>query len=408
MAIAAVTRAIKDLKTDADKLSPKPSVAFDNLYKAQSPAVITAAKAIDTLVAGKDASTAPAALKNFTAAASKFFTNLGNVATKEPAAIKGKLGSLVDAAEKEAVAACKSEIDAFVKFMASRTQSADAAIAALEEHIDLRKRGVKEVMEHRTEAQKALVQVKANRTKGEDGLEDSQKILHKLRIAESTVAQKGAFLKGQTPLASEFSKALDSGSCPKDVVARLRKEDETAHNDGMRIMAQSRDIRAEIYTHVIEHQEEVDRAAAIAAKSERGQTAQVKKLESDFKKFSTGANKVFDKLDKSAWGKIETLTKSGDEEPYKAIVRETTEAFEALPGMNTALQKIVKPVEALRDNAAKEKGDTAKEITDAVDKLYSKVSKLQLTLRTTTTTHGVFKKLVADCDQAWKKRKGRA
>ena len=143
MAVAAVTKAIKDLKTDADKLSPKPSTVFDSLHKLQSGAVISAAKAIDTAIADKDASAAPAAQKKFNDAASRFFDSLGKAATKEPAATKGKLNALVDAAEKEALAACKSEVDAFVKSMTGLARSADAAVDALKEHIDLCKRGVK-------------------------------------------------------------------------------------------------------------------------------------------------------------------------------------------------------------------------------------------------------------------------
>ncbi len=412
MAVAAVTKALKDLKTDADKLSPKPSTVFESLQKLQSGAVITAAKAIDTAIADKDASAAPAAQKKFNDAASKFFDSLGKVAAKEPGTTKGKLSALIDAAEKEALAACKSEVDAFVKSMTGLARSADEAVDALKEHIDLCKRGVKEVTEHFAEAQDALVKVKANCTRGEEGLADSQKILFRLRIDESTVAQKGAFFKSQTPLEKEYSKALDNGSCPKDTVARLRKDDEAAHNEGLRIMDKARDIRGEVYFVVVEHQDEVKRAAELAAKNDRTQTGRLKRLDLDFKKFTLKSDEVLGKTDKSAWSKIENLTGSKDEKAYKTCVQETTEAFEALPGLTTALDKFAKLAKTFNqdlstfaaENPGKKPSKEDEKVSEGLDKLDYKITKLQQTIRNTVATQSTFQKIVKECDQEWKKR----
>ena len=399
MAVAAVTKAIKDLKTDADKLSPKPSTVFDSLHKLQSGTVITAAKAIDTAIAAKDASAAPAAQKKFNDAASKFFDNLGKAAAKESTAIKGKLSALVDATEKEALAACKSEVDAFVKSMTGLARSAEGAVDALKEHTDLCKRGVKEITEHYVEAQKALAKVRANRVKGEEGLEDSQKILHHLRIAESTIAQKGAFFKSQTPLEKEYSKALDNGSCPKDTVARLRKDDEAAHNEGLRIMAKARDIRGEIYDVVIEHQEEVKKVAELAAKNDRTRAGQLKRLDGDFKKFTPKSDEVLDKTDRPAWSKIENLTRSNDEKAYKTCVQETTEAFEALPGLITAIDKFAKLAKTfhqdictdLAKGLTKDESKEAEKVVEDLGKFHHKITKLQQRIRNTGATQSAFK-----------------
>ena len=177
-------------------------------------------------------------------------------------------------------------------------------------------------------------------------------------------------------------------------------------------MAKARDIRAEVYGVVIEHQEEVKKAIALAAKNDRTRTGQLKRLDDDFKKFTSKSDEVLDKTDKSAWGKIENLTKSKDEKAYKVCVQETTEAFEALPGLITALDKFAKLTKTfhqdlstdLAKGLAKDESKEAEKVGEDLGKLHYKINKLQQKIRNTSATRSTFKKLAEECDQEWKKR----
>ena len=403
MAGAVITKTINDLKANADRLNPKPSDAFDKFCKANSSDLIDAAKSIDASIFRKNVSGAQAALKNFDGDASKFFGDLTTVANKEEPAVKGKLTGIIGAFKKKMTDATESEVNAFVKEMAGQARSADMAKEAMEKQINVRERGAKEAQQLLGEAKKALEDVIANRKKGgEDALEDSQKILHHLRLAESTLSNKGAFHDSQKPLAGEHAKTLDNGSQPKAEVAKLRKESEDAYKAGLGFMAQARDVRQKVYVQVIEHHEEVEKATALAAKNDRSQTGQSKKLEAEFNKFHVDARDVLDKADKSSWKKVKDLNEAGKEKEYQSLVKETEEAFKELPPLRDSLKKKRDSVEELRDKVAKDK-DAAKELTDSVAKTLTKYSNLKRTIDLALTNKSTFEHLRDECNQARKK-----
>ncbi len=404
MAGAVITKAINDLKANADKLNPKPSADFDKFCKANSTDVIDAAKSIDAAIFRKNVSAAQTALKSFNSDASKFCGDLTTAANKEAPAVKGKLTGIIGAAKKKMADTTKSEVDAFVKEMAGQTRSVDQAKAAIEKQIEVRERGTKEAQKLLGEAKKALNDVIVNRKKGGgDTLEDSQKILHHLRLAESELDNKGAFHDSQKPLAGEHAKTLDNGSLPKAEVAKLRKESEDAHKAGLDLMATARDVRQKVYVQVIEHHEEVEKAAALAAKNDRSQAGQSKQLEADFNKFHVETRDVLDKTDKSAWGDLKKLNEPGKEKEYQRRVQETEAAFKELPALRTSLTKRRNAVEELQDKVAKEQ-DASKELTGSIAKLLTKTSNLKRLIDSAFAVESTFKHLKEECDQDRKKR----
>lgn len=402
----ALTKQLTSLKKAAEKVKPKPIEAFFKVFK--GPIYLNtdaAAKTLDGVAEGTNNSDPKTAVKDFKEVAGRLFKSFNSLLG--PTETAGKLEPLVT----DAQTAVNLALTQLVKKLSGETESEPSTetidpkvLQALKEHVALRLRGEEAVKKWVVTCQSFLAAAKMNHKRGKEGLEVNQKVAKGILEGETKIAQHGDFFAGRKALNPKISKALDKGPYPKELVTQLRKKSAVSFENGMRAMAEARDLRIQVLAEVQEHEFEVEKQEATFLKDDNTRLEQLKKLKPVV--LQVTSNKLLMKTDIESWGKIQALTvegirrmqengKSEEEFGYRTKRDETKEAFDGLPKLTSLFQLVFKRLNLVLT------GNPSKEVQEEAFVLRQQLSPLGATIKQAEKNQTDFESLVDKCDEMW-------